>query len=131
MIFLDTSGLYALADRDDGNHQEAVRMFESAQRSKKEFVTHSYVLVECAALMHRQLGREVALPFLEEARDFTVLWVDEDLYDAAVANLRKRRSAGLSLTDVVSFLVMLGRGVTESVGFDKHFTDEGFTRYRP
>jgi predicted nucleic acid-binding protein len=130
MIFLDTSGLYALADRDDENHEEAVRMFESAQRSKRECVTHSYVLVECAALMHRRLGREVALAFLEEARGFTVLWVDEDLHDAAVANLRRRRSARLSLVDVVSFLVMLGRDAKEFVGFDKHFTDEGFTRYR-
>ncbi|MCX6375095.1 MAG: PIN domain-containing protein [Armatimonadetes bacterium] len=131
MIFLDTSGLYALADRDDENHEEAVRVLESAQRAKRGLLTHSYVLVESAALIHRRLGREVALVFLEEAQGFTLLWVDEDLHNAAVTNLRKRRSARLSLVDVVSFLVMLDRDVKEFLGFDKHFTDDGFTRYRP
>jgi len=32
---------------------------------------------------------------------------------------------------VTSFLVMLDRDVKEFLGFDKHFTDEGFARYRP
>ena len=38
MIFLDTSGIYALADKDDQNHDSALRMFESMLRSGEEIL---------------------------------------------------------------------------------------------
>lgn len=36
MIFLDTSTIYALADRDDEYHQEAVLLYQDALKKKKD-----------------------------------------------------------------------------------------------
>ena len=51
MIFLDTSAIYALADRDDKNHQQAIRLFQEALTNRERFIVHNYILVESAALL--------------------------------------------------------------------------------
>ena len=91
MIFLDSSGIYALADRDDAKHDEAVRSFQAAGRSGERFVTHSYVLVESAALIQRRLELAQALSFLREADKFIVRWVLPELHSEAVDYLAKGR----------------------------------------
>src|SRR3972149_40405 len=126
MIFLDTSGAYALADRDDEKHALAVKMLDSATSSGRQIVIHSYILVESAALMHRRLGRDTALAFLNEAKSFVVHWVSSEMHAEAVGLLAKHEKSDVSLVDIVSFLVMRREGITECLGFDQHFKDEGF-----
>lgn len=129
MIFLDTSAIYALSDIDDAMHDQALRMFESAESDGEEIVTHNYVLSESAALLQRRLGLQSSLKLLAEAGDFTVIWVDESLHDNAVEYMRRKNSAKLSLVDAVSFQVMTVMGITKYLGFDKHFSDAGFSPY--
>ena len=126
MIFLDTSGAYALADRDDERHELAVKMLEATINSGRQIVTHSYVLVESAALMHRRLGRHTALAFLNEAAGFDVNWVSSEMHAEAVELLAKHEKPDVSLVDIVSFLVMGQEGIAEYLGFDQHFEGEGF-----
>jgi uncharacterized protein len=129
MIFLDTSGAYALADRDDEMHETAVRMFDAARDNGEEIVTHNYVLVESAALMQRRLGVGVALAFLRDARDFATMWADEEMHDEAVKLMARRKLSALSLVDALSFLIMRDKRINEFLGFDRHFEDAGFQRY--
>ena len=129
MIFLDTSAAYALADRDDEMHDAALRMFDATRENGEEIITHNYVLVESAALMHKRLGLEVALAFLREARSFETVWADQDLHNGAVKLMARRKPSGLSLVDALSFLVMREKGIEEFLGFDRHFEDAGFRRY--
>ena len=68
MIFLDTSGIFALADSDDAMHHDANRMIAVAKDAGEQIMTHSYVLVESAALLQNRLGLKIALTFLEEAQ---------------------------------------------------------------
>jgi uncharacterized protein len=130
MIFLDTSGIYALADIDDENHGEAVRVFNFALQSGELIVTHNYVLVESAALLQRRLGLKTALAFLDEARSFRRVWVDEELHEQAAEQMSEKSLSRLSLVDVVSFLVMRKENISSVLGFDGHFEDAGFQRYR-
>lgn len=126
MIFLDTSGIFALADLDDVNHAVAVAMLEEVNRLDIRLLCHSYVLVESSALLQRRLGLPSAMKLLHDARRFDVRWVAEELHLRAVSELAARNKRGLSLVDVVSFLVMNEEGVDRYLGFDKHFSDEGF-----
>ncbi|MDO8588274.1 MAG: PIN domain-containing protein [Armatimonadota bacterium] len=126
MIFLDTSGIFALAARDDQNHKVTRRAFDAALKADEEFLVHSYVLVEAAALLQKRLGIDSALTFLQEARDFQVTWVTPELHQDAVAYLEKRRRSKISLVDAVSFLVMRAEKVERYLGFDRHFAEEGF-----
>lgn len=129
MIFLDTSGIYALADRDDANHDEAVRLFRMALESGETMIIHNYILVESAALLQRRLGPEIMLAFLDEAKSFKRVWIDEDLHEQAVGYLRKKSISRLSLVDALSFIIMERADISHFIGFDRHFEDAGFSRY--
>lgn len=129
MIFIDTSFVYALADNDDLNHEDAVKLFSSVLQANEEIVTHNYVLVECAALLQRRLSMDIALTFLEDARSFRLIWVDEELHGQAVEELRRQNLSRLSMVDVLSFLAMRREGIRRFLGFDKHFEEAGFERY--
>ncbi len=129
MIFLDTSCIYALADTDDRNHAKAVRAFDAARNAGEEVATHCYVLVESAALLQRRLGLRVALAFLEDAANFTLIWVDGNLHGRAVEYQRRTGLADLSLVDAVSFVMMGEMKISHYLGFDRHFDSVGFSRY--
>jgi predicted nucleic acid-binding protein len=129
LIFLDTSGVIALADDKDIFHTKATEMFEASLQAGEEIVLHNYLVVESAALLHRRLSRESSLKFLRESRTFSIVWVDKKLHNQAEDYLAECGSSKLSLVDVLSFLVMRPRGITEFVGFDKHFVEAGFTQY--
>lgn len=126
MIFIDTSALYALADRGDLNHRRAVSLFHSALESGARFVTHSYVLVEAMALVQHRLGLDAALALADDARAFEVEWVVRTSHDEAVSWLRRAKRRQVSLVDAVSFAVMRSRQIDVAFAFDPHFSQEGF-----
>jgi predicted nucleic acid-binding protein len=129
MIFLDTSAIYALADKADPNHTEAYKKFDRALKAGEIFLVHNYVLVESAALLQARLGLQSALAFLKDARAFDMEWVDSGLHQDAVRELEKVGKRGISLVDCASFLVMRRRGVEEILAFDIDFQDQGFKIY--
>lgn len=130
MIFLDTSAIYALADRDDPNHEQATAAFQGFVNDGEEILAHSYVLVESAALLQRRLGLNSALLFLQESQAlFQVHWVDSHDHAEAVELLKERGRRRLSLVDCVSFAVMRRYEVDRALAFDSDFEAEGFTLY--
>ncbi len=126
MIFIDTSALYALADRADPRHQEAVRLFDALLSNSEQFVTHNYVLVEAMALVQHRLGVKPAVKLAESADGFEVVWVDRALHEEAVRQLERSSKRRVSLVDRVSFLVMRERKVEKAFAFDPDFAAEGF-----
>ena len=128
MIFIDTSAVFALASARDLNHRGARRRYDALLHTRRQLLTHSYVLSESMALLHRRLGPGPALAFASEARAFEVEWVDESLHNSAVAALRGAPRT-VSLVDQVSFLVMRRRRVDEAFAFDRHFAAAGFRLY--
>ena len=129
MILLDTSAIYALADKSDPNHAAAYKKFDLASKSGETFLVYNYVLVESAALLQTRLGLPSALLFLEDAQAFEVEWVDLELHQEAVKELKKIGKRGISLVDCTSFIVMRGRDVKKAFAFDPDFHDQGFMMY--
>jgi predicted nucleic acid-binding protein len=129
MIFLDTSAIYALADKADPNHITAYKKFDLASKSGETFLLHNYVLVESAALLQSRLGLQSALLFLEDAQRFEVEWVDSDLHEEAAKELKRIGKRGIGLVDCTSFFVMRRRGIEKVFAFDPDFEDQGFTNY--
>lgn len=130
MIFLDTSAIYALADRSDPNHQQALAAFQNLLESGEGVLVHSYVLVEAAALLQRRLGLESALRFLHESQAFHVQWINARDHQEAVDLLEQRGKRALSLVDCASFVVMRYHQVERALAFDADFEAEGFVLYR-
>ncbi len=129
MIFLDTSAIYALADRADPNHMTAYAKFEDLLKSGETFLLHNYILLESIALLQARLGLPAALLFLRDAKLFEVEWVDLDLHEEAAKELGKIGKRRISLVDCTSFLVMRRRGIEKALAFDPDFQYQGFTIY--
>jgi predicted nucleic acid-binding protein len=126
--FVDTSALYALLDGDDANHAPAAAWFAGPARASDErLLTHNYVLVEAAALVHRRLGPTATRDLLEDLLPLLSMWfVDEDLHRTAAAAFLAAVRRRPSLVDWVSFELMRRRGIRQAFAFDRDFVTEGF-----
>ena len=129
MIFLDTSAIYAWADRQDPNHRAAVRRLQTILDREESLLTHNYVLLESIALLHARLGVSAAVKFAKDSAMFLVEWVDEDLHASGLRELEKSGKRLLSLVDHVSFLVMKRRALTTAFAFDPDFEAQGFRQF--
>ena len=127
-VFVDTSGFLAAADRDDRHHAVAVKAFRATLAKGRRLVTHSMVVTETAALMHRRLGHAVALAFLDSLKNMEVLWVDQSLFAQGLERFRRKSPSDLSLVDTTSFAVMKTLSLNRYIGIDSHFEAEGFKR---
>lgn len=127
-MFIDTSGWLCLYHKDEPEHREAVKIYNTA----KTRITTGYVLAEFVPLAQvRGFPRTKNLEFSQrilDSAEIEIIWVDENLHRQAVALLRERADKNYSLCDAVSFVVMRERGITESLTTDKHFRQEGFVR---
>jgi predicted nucleic acid-binding protein len=124
-VFVDTSALYALLASADPSHERASRGF--ARLAGRRLVTHSYVVVEAAALVQRRLGMAATRDLLHRLlRPVRIVWVDEDLHRAASSLLLATDRVAVSLVDCASFELMRRRGIAEALAFDDDFAREGF-----
>lgn len=129
MIFLDTSAIYALADKSDPNHTTAYDKFQNVLKSGEMFLLHNYILLESVALLQGRLGLPSAVLFLRNAKSFEVEWIDRDSHEEAENELERIGKRGISLADCTSFVVMRRRGVKKVFAFDPDFQDQGFSLY--
>ena len=65
-VYVDTSALLSLLDRDDNDHEAVVEAMTGLVHSRTSLLTTSYALVETGALVRRRLGIE-AFKVLGEA----------------------------------------------------------------
>jgi predicted nucleic acid-binding protein len=126
-VFVDTSAVYALLDRDDDNHARARSAWTGIVENGTVAVTSSYVLVETVALLQSRLGLEAVRAF-EEAMVpvLHVEYVTGELHKLGMATLLVAARRRLSLVDCVSFEIMRRNGITASFSFDSHFKEQGF-----
>lgn len=126
-VFVDTSALFALLDRDDRGHSGVAAAWTSLTTGPRPLVTSNYVLLETAALVQRRLGM-AAVHDLDDhlAPLLVVRWVDEALHRLALRRLRRTDRRDLSLVDCSSFELMGREGLGEALALDDDFAAEGF-----
>jgi predicted nucleic acid-binding protein len=127
LVFVDTSGFYALLDPTDSFHSRARDCFRRSRAESWRLVTTNYVVHESWALIQSLLGweamdawRDRLLPHCE------TIWVDENLHALGEARCRQARERRLSFTDCVSIEVMRRRNIRDFIGRDDHLEREGF-----
>jgi predicted nucleic acid-binding protein len=125
VIFIDSSAIYAMADRADSNHGRSQRLFEQLLVEQQPLSTHNYVVVESLALIQNRLGLAAAKAFEKSLHNFRVVWIDEETHDLASARWAKGRRT-LSFVDHVSFVVMERFGITTAFAFGSDFVGAGF-----
>ena len=127
MIFVDTSALYAVIDRDDENHPVAKSTWRSLLHEDDILIVTNYVVVETMALVQHRLGMEAVralcgdiLPALD------MHWIGEDDHRHAQNALLAVDRRKVSLVDCSSFHVMRSRTIRTAFAFDPHFREQGF-----
>jgi predicted nucleic acid-binding protein len=127
MIFVDTSALYAVLDRDDQNHHLAKNTWGTLLQQDDPLIVTNYVVVETTALVQHRLGMEAVrvlcgdiLPALD------MHWIGEDEHRHAQNALLAADRRKVSLVDCSSFHVMRSRMVRTAFAFDPHFREQGF-----
>ena len=127
MIFVDTSALYAVLDRDDNSHAAAGEIWARLLRSSSMLLTHNYVLLESCALAQNRLG-VAALRAIEEdiMPVLRVRWIAETHHRRAVEMALTADRRKLSVVDCASFLIMREQGISEAFTFDQQFIEQGF-----
>src|SRR5438046_9058441 len=68
LVFVDTGAHYALADVQDPDHDEAVRLLHQIVRLRYALVTSNFVISEVYTLLRQRLGWEAAIHYVEELR---------------------------------------------------------------
>ncbi len=124
-LFVDTSAIIALIDRDDPAHAGVVDAF--AQVSTEALVTHTYVVVETLAVVRRRFGPAVAADVIDRVLPrLDVVPVDAELHAAALSAFRERLDSSVSLVDRTSFALMHRAGIERTIAIDADFRTAGF-----
>jgi len=135
-LFVDTWGWLVLADARDPAHSGAVSERRSRSRPG-DLLTTDYVLDETFTRLFARCSFALARQFSEaimEAASRDLLRVERitpERFEAAFRlRLRYRDKAGISFTDLTSFVVMKELGVRDVLTADAHFTQVhlGFRR---
>jgi predicted nucleic acid-binding protein len=126
-IFIDTSAIYALLDRDDIEHKKAKKIWIDLIHSDNILITSNYVLVESFALIQNRLGLEAARGFQEDIIPLVnIEWVNAETHKSGLSALLAATRRKLSLVDCVSFEIMRTLGIKTVFAFDPHFAEQGF-----
>jgi predicted nucleic acid-binding protein len=126
-VFVDTSALYTLLDREEARHAAAEAAFVAALGKREVFVSHNYIVTETSALAQRRLGARAAIDLLGRLVPLLdIVWVDQEVHEVAAAAFTASASRSVSLVDRVSFEVMRLHGIDAAFAFDADFVAAGF-----
>lgn len=127
-MFIDTSALLAVLDRDDVKHSSAAGTWADILRSDEILTTTNYVLIETIALLQHRLGLKAVRFFQEQVLPvIRITWVDATVHHAAMSLMLAADRKKLSLVDCVSFETMRMGGLSSAFTLDRHFHEQGFT----
>lgn len=129
MIFVDTSAWYAIEVEDDVNHEAACKFLSNIACGKHGVsITTDYVLDEALTLLRSRRDLTSATAFIDKIRrskSVRVFWIDEGLFEKALAIFQKSELKTWSFTDCTSFALMRELSVSEAFTFDRHFREAG------
>jgi predicted nucleic acid-binding protein len=126
-VFVDTSALLALLDGDDEGHVRALAAWAALAEAEALLITTNFVILETIAVAQHRLGVDAVRAFTRDVMPLLdVVFIDEELQQAALAALLAAGRRRLSLVDCVSFEVMRRRQIGRAFAYDAHFTEQGF-----
>lgn len=124
-LFVDTSAILALVDRDDPAHTGMLAAF--ALGRTEPLATHAYVVVETLSVARRRFGATVAADIVDRVMPaIDVAPVDTDLHAAGIAAFRESIESSVSLVDRTSFAFMRRQGIDRAIALDADFRTAGF-----
>jgi uncharacterized protein len=125
-VFADTFALIAWLNLRDNAHAVVAAYLDGFTG---QLLTTEWVLMELADALSAPEARATAGAFLQAVRadpQFDVVGYVPTVYQAGFELFAAHRDKGWSLTDCISFGVMIERGLSEALTADHHFEQAGF-----
>lgn len=133
-LFVDTGPFYARFDTDDEHHERTARIFEGIRTGDhlyRPVYTSRYVLAETTRLLLQNVSHEAAITALNAIRQgelFTVLTVNDDLFERACEQFEGYDDQEITLVDHLSGILAEEQDVTHVFTYDPDdFRTLGFT----
>jgi predicted nucleic acid-binding protein len=127
-VFVDTSALIAVLDRDEDRHSKAVGAWQNLVETSEHLLTTNYVLLETAALVQRRVGFDAVRALQDNiAPILTIEWISRELHSRGIDAALATGKRNLSVVDCISFIVMRQQQTETAFAFDAHFSEQGFT----
>jgi predicted nucleic acid-binding protein len=127
-FFIDSSFIYALLNRRDQFHDQAITVLSKLQDDDFFVLTDAIILESCSLLA--ALGaRKTIVGFLDDimaSDQYNIFYTDEDLFYRAYDLFRSYEDKEWSLVDCLSSLVMQEQSIQLALTSDHHFEQMGF-----
>ena len=126
----DTSGLYALVDRNDPHHSKAVA-FLKAHAAVGSLLVSNHVFDEAMTLVKMRLGMQTALQLgirLRNSRFVEMVTFSTAEEQETWRIFSRYTDKAWSYTDCACLALARQRDVQQAFSFDHHFTQMGLTK---
>jgi len=124
-VFIDAGPFIAVSNKDDSNHEDALRQFTKIAGKKGTFFTSDYVLDEVLSFATRKTKNpEIVLSadkLIQESANIRLLKVDEEVFANSKMFLRKYPKILLSLTDWTSATLAKRHAIPKIYSYDSDF----------
>lgn len=128
-VFIDTSYVYALINRQDQWHEKAVHWRLKIKKEERPLMTSEFILAEIAdglsAVKFRRAAVQV-INILQINPLVKIIPATSNLFLQALKLYEQRPDKNWGLTDCASFVVMTENNITEALTTDDHFRQAGF-----
>ena len=126
-LLVDSSAYFALLDRDDSYHSQALAIRDRLIAEGWRLFTTSFVLAETHALLVNRLSQQIATKFLQDLEQSatTLVWVTPADVQRATAIIYQYDDKDFSLADATSFAIMARLRIPYAFTFDHHFAQYG------
>ena len=123
-VFIDASAFYALLNKSDRFHKEALLISKTLAKIKEVLITSNYTLAETYTVVRSKLGYKTASAFIAEIQkgEIQVIWIDEETNNRGLEIfLEKKEPKDLSFFDCIDLALMERFGIEKAFSFDRHF----------
>ena len=128
-VFLDTSFVIALENKDDVHHERAKALDRELLSQDARLLLHWGILLEIAdgfaRIDRRAKGNDLLARFRDE-EGYRIHPITDELLLDSIGLYHERPDKQWTLTDCISFVLMEREGVTEALTADIHFRQAGF-----
>lgn len=129
LVFMDTSFIIAVLNRDDRYHYAARFFVGAVENRKARIITTTAVLIEAGDGFCKPPLWARFKPFLDALTSdpmVEIVQVSRQMLEDAIALRARREDKGWGLTDCIGFGVMTQQHIREALTSDAHFQQAGF-----
>lgn len=132
-VYVDTSALIAIGNKNDSYHHHAVRIHKSLLKAERHFITTNGVILELFNTFSPIRQKQIAIRLynlITNSENWDCIPVDE-LMPKGIVRFQERLDKDWSLVDCISMVAAENLGITEIFTTDHHFTQAGFNILLP